>query len=163
MNKIAHHEKRVLAIDPTVRGFGFAVLEGPNALVAWGVLQVMGSKIAESLAQIASLIDQYQPELLVIEDYLAGSFRRRQRVRRLLPEIEVLAVDAGIKARSVAWSFVQESFSETGHVTKHQIAIAIAHRFPELDPRLPPIRKPWMSQDDRMSIFGAVALGAASY
>jgi len=42
--------------------------------------------------------------------------------------------------------------------TKQEIAIAIAERFPELAPRLPRFRKPWMSEDYRMSIFDAVAL-----
>ena len=42
--------------------------------------------------------------------------------------------------------------------TKQEIAIAIAERFPELAPRLPRSRKPWMSEDYRMSIFDAVAL-----
>jgi len=28
---------RVLAIDPSTRGFGFAVLEGPSRLIDWGV------------------------------------------------------------------------------------------------------------------------------
>ena len=41
---------------------------------------------------------------------------------------------------------------------KQEIAIAIAERFPELAPRLPRFRKPWMSEDYRMSIFDAVAL-----
>jgi hypothetical protein len=36
--------------------------------------------------------------------------------------------------------------------------VAIAKRFPELAPRLPRFRKPWMSEDYRMSIFDAVAM-----
>lgn len=32
--------KRVLAIDPNSRGFGFAVLEGPDRLIDWGVVHV---------------------------------------------------------------------------------------------------------------------------
>jgi len=35
-------------------------------------------------------------------------------------------------------------------------------RFPELAPRLPRFRKPWMSEDYRMSIFDAVAFGLTS-
>ena len=30
-------EKRVLAIDPTTKGFGFAIMEGPERLIDWGV------------------------------------------------------------------------------------------------------------------------------
>ena len=36
---------------------------------------------------------------------------------------------------------------------------AIARDFPELEPRLPPVRKIWISEDARMNIFDAVALG----
>jgi hypothetical protein len=46
-----------------------------------------------------------------------------------------------------------------GASSKQEIAAAIANRFPELAPRLPRFRKPWMSEDYRMSIFDAVALG----
>ena len=45
-----------------------------------------------------------------------------------------------------------------GLATKRQIAEAIAREFPELEPRLPPVRKIWMSEDRRMSIFDAVSL-----
>ena len=34
-------------------------------------------------------------------------------------------------------------------------------QFPELEKRLPRVRKPWMSEDERMSIFDAVALAIA--
>jgi hypothetical protein len=47
--------------------------------------------------------------------------------------------------------------------TKHQIAVVIAGKFPELAPRLPPVRKPWMTEDARMAIFDAVALALAHY
>ena len=42
--------------------------------------------------------------------------------------------------------------------TKREIAEAIVREFPELEPRLPPVRKIWMSEDVRMSIFDAAAL-----
>jgi hypothetical protein len=39
------------------------------------------------------------------------------------------------------------------------LAEILATRFPEeLAPRLPPKRKPWISEDYRMDIFDAVAL-----
>jgi hypothetical protein len=48
--------------------------------------------------------------------------------------------------------------------TKHALAEIIAHRFPdELGFRLPPKRRPWMSEDSRMDIFDAVALVLAYY
>jgi hypothetical protein len=58
---------------------------------------------------------------------------------------------------------VKQVFSESGASTKYEIAVAIAQRFPELAPRLPRFRKPWMSEDYRMSIFDAVALAIAFF
>ena len=52
MNSSESCEIRVLAIDPSMRGFGFAVLEGPDRLID-------DDKDRRSLKLIADLIDQY--------------------------------------------------------------------------------------------------------
>ena len=46
-----------------------------------------------------------------------------------------------------------------GLTAKREIAQSIAQEIPELEPRLPPVRRIWMSEDARMNIFDAVALG----
>ena len=53
--------------------------------------------------------------------------------------------------------------SSLGAFTKYQIATTIAERLPELAPRLPPFRKPWLSEDYRMSIFDAVSFPVAFF
>ncbi len=68
MNGSSTKVKRVLAIDPTTKGFGFAVMEGPEKLIDWGVKGVRGSKNSECLRLISGLIDQYQPDVIVVED-----------------------------------------------------------------------------------------------
>jgi hypothetical protein len=59
---------------------------------------------------------------------------------------------------------MRQAFEAYGATTKHQIAQVIAKRFPEIADRLPPERKPYMSEDPRFAIFGAasfvMALGA---
>ena len=42
MNKIQQY--RILAIAPSFRGFGYAVLEDNDTLVDWGVKTVQGNK-----------------------------------------------------------------------------------------------------------------------
>jgi hypothetical protein len=55
---------------------------------------------------------------------------------------------------------VHRTFAPDSRGTKHGIAGILAERFPEeLGFRLPPKRRPWMSEDYRMAIFDAVALG----
>lgn len=157
---------RVLAIDPTSQGFGFAVLEGPDRLVDWGVKHVRGERNYRNrrcLEQVSRLIAWYQPDVLAVEHTGVKSCRRRSRARRLIEGFVGLASVQNLRTRRVSRRKVQECFSRTVSATKYQIAQAIAQRFPELEYSLPPVRKPWMSEDERMGIFDAVTFGYASY
>jgi len=151
----------LLAIDPSTRGFGFAILEGPNRLIDWGVKETKKNKNAKSLKLIDDLIERYQPSVIVVEDYAGKGSRRCRRIQGLINDISKLASKRQIKVRSFSRVKVKQAFSESGASNKQEIATAIAGRFPELAPRLPRFRKPWMSEDYRMSIFDAVALGLA--
>jgi Holliday junction resolvasome RuvABC endonuclease subunit len=159
MRRASTKDTRVLAIDPSTRGFGFGVLEGPERLVDWGVRETKTDKKRRSLKLIAELIEQYQPSVIVVEDYEAKGSRRCQRVGELIDDISKLASKRRIRVRSFSRAKVKQAFSESGASTKYEMALDIVKRFPELAPRLPRFRKPWMSEDYRMSIFDAVALG----
>ena len=148
----------VLAIDPSTRGFGFAILEGPNRLIDWGVKETKTDKKRRTLKQIDDLIAVYLPSVIVVEDYAGKGSRRCRRIERLINDISKLASKRQIKVRSFSRARVKQTFAECGASNKQEIAIVIANRFPELVPRLPRFRKPWMSEDYRMSIFDAVAL-----
>ena len=163
MSASLQEAKRVLAIDPTSKGFGFAVLEGPVVLIDWGVKHASGDQNRKCLEQAAKLIARYQPDVLVVERTTAKGCRRRLRARRLIESLLILVRDRHLRARRVSRRSVQRCFSQKGSATKREVAVAIAQRFPELEPHLPPERKPWMSEDERMSIFDAVAFGYASY
>jgi len=101
--------------------------------------------------------------VIVVEDYAGKGSRRCRRIERLINDISKLASKRQIKVRSFSRIKVKQTFSECGASNKQEIAIAIANRFPELVPRLPRFRKPWMSEDYRMSIFDAVGLALTSF
>jgi len=82
-------------------------------------------------------------------------------VKKLLNEVAALCRENKIAVRRVSRGRVQKIFSLCGKLTDHDLAIALTTRFPELAIDLPPKRKPWMSPNPRMSIFGAVALALA--
>ncbi len=150
-------EKRVLAIDPFNKGFGYAVLEGPECLIDWEVKEPKTNANELALRAIEKLIDHYQPDALVIEDYASADSRRCLRVQRLLRSIQTLGSRRKIPVRNSSRAKVKKAFSQYGASTKQQIAAAIAERFPELKPRLPPVRKAWMSEHKAMAIFDACA------
>jgi Holliday junction resolvasome RuvABC endonuclease subunit len=159
MSRAYTKDIRVLAIDPSTRGFGFAILEGPERLIDWGVKETKKNKNAKTLKLIEELIDRYQPNLIVVEDYAGKGSRRCRRIQGLINDISKLASKRKIKVRRFSRVKVKQAFSESGASNKYEIAVAIANQFPELAPRLPRFRKPWMSEDYRMSIFDAVGFG----
>jgi hypothetical protein len=148
--------KRVLAIDPTSRGFGFVVLESPTMLVDWGVKSTRPNEATKTLAKVLEVIRHYRPEIIVLEDH--RETRRCARIQSLLDRICRLATSEGLKSRSIKVSRVKKVFRTFRANTKYEIAHAVAQQLPELAPRLPPYRKPWMSEDYRMAIFDAAAL-----
>jgi Holliday junction resolvasome RuvABC endonuclease subunit len=153
---------RVLAIDPSTRGFGFAVLEGPERLIDWGVKETRTDKNRRALKLMAELIEIYHPRVVVLEDYSGKGSRRCDRASELIEQVSKLAWKRNIRVKRFSKADVKQTFAGSGAKMKYEIAIAISKRFPELAPRLPRFRKPWMSEDYRMSIFDAVALGLVS-
>jgi hypothetical protein len=145
-------------MDPTVRGFGFAVMEAPDWLIDWGLKHVRREKNHGSLRKVGDLIDRYEPDVVVLEDTGASRSRRSQRVRRLIEDVEALAGKRGIEVRKFSPTRVQKFFLPLGGITRHEIAEALARRFPELEPKLPRLRRLWMTEDLRLRIFGAAAL-----
>lgn len=157
------NNQRVLALAPSSKGFGFAVLEGPERLVYYGTKEGQGDKNSPCLNKIADLIEYYQPEVIVLENPNDKACRRCLRVQELLQNIVKLASSKSIRARTFSRSQIKEVFSLSDTFTKHQIAHILAEQFPELALRLPPLRKPWMGEDKRMSIFEAGAIALSFY
>jgi|ERR1017187_203160 Holliday junction resolvasome RuvABC endonuclease subunit len=160
MKKIQPKHFRILAIAPSIRGFGFAVLEEQETLVDWGVKTVKkGDKNKQSLAKVKKLIADYQPGVLVLEDTSAKGSRRAPRIRKLCQQIIKMTANRKVSVKLFSRDQMMKTFIADGRGTKHALAEMIADRFPEeLGSHLPPKRKPWMSEDSRMTIFDAVAL-----
>lgn len=134
------------------------MLEGPERLIDYGVKKVRGDKNSACLKRITDLIGRYRPDVIILGNPTSDGCRRALRVQGLIQEILKLASSKRIKARSISRSQIIKAFSSAGIFTEHQIASSVAERLPELALRLPPPRKPWMGEDERMSIFDAVAL-----
>jgi hypothetical protein len=88
--------ERVLAIDPTRRGFGYVVFEGPDFLIDWGIKNVRGPKDIRSLRAFIQLVTRFQPGGVVLEDTASSGNRRRGGADMLLRHIVRVASRAEI-------------------------------------------------------------------
>ena len=161
MSRRPGKETLVLSLAPTSRGLGFAVMEGPQRLIDWGVKSTKAKENAQCIARAKELIRHYQPDVIVLED-CQGS-RRGARVQQLIRSILRLSKEKKIPARCFSRRKIQQSFPTADATTKREIAFAIVEQLPELAPQFPPRRQPWMTEDHRMTIFDAVSLTLAFF
>lgn len=150
---------RTLAIAPSGYGVGFALIEGFDTLADWGLKRISGDKNESSLQRVNELLSHYEPELLVMQNTEVKTSRRSPRIKKLNKKIKALAQEANVKVLTFTREAVKEAFLPNGKGNKHDLALAIADRFPEeLALRVPPERKAWMTEDSRVNTFEAVAL-----
>jgi hypothetical protein len=146
----------LLAIDPTSRGFAFAVLEAPAFLVDWGSRRAMSSNL---LQKVDDLFSRYQPDVLVLEDLAAEGTRRRKRARKEISSIERRALKRGVRVERVSRVGVRNTFAPGK--SKYEVALRLAEMFPVLANRLPRKRNTWRPEEARMNVFDALGLAAA--
>lgn len=162
MNIQRKEQELLLALFPATKGVGFAVFEGSEMLVDWGVIYARGErKNAQCLRRIRDQIAFYRPEIMVIGGRTRS--RRAKRIGKLIDAISDVALKESIATSFLSRVDVQDCFLHRRVRSKREIAETIARDFPELAPRLPPLRRIWMSEDARMSIFDAVALGVTFF
>lgn len=151
-------ETTIIAIDPTRKGFAFAVLDTPSFLVDWGMKNAP-ARSGDLRRKVDDLLSRYEPTLLVVEDLAAPGCRRRKRARREIKSIERLAFSRGVRVARVARLAVQNAFAPGR--SKYEVAVKLAEIFPVLAPRLPRRRKAYTTEDARMNIFDALGFIAA--
>ena len=161
MSRVQPNHFRILAVAPTTRGFGFAIIEGKEALIDWGCKAIHGDKNTQSVAKVERLIKKYLPEVLVLQDASAEHSRRSPRIKQLSQLLIAVAQLHKIKFALISKAKLSRIFFDKSSGTKHDLATILALRFPELSDQLPPKRRPWTSEDSRMDIFDAVALALA--
>jgi hypothetical protein len=154
MSRFPTEFTRVLAIDIASRGLGFALLEGPLALIDWGFHNARDDRDARCQANLIWMLTKFKPDVLVIEE-LEQKTRRPARVRSLADAFAAAAKEHGIACRRISRKTVRSRFPTCR--TKYEIAHALVERFPDIAPWCPPKRKAWMTEDPRINIFDALS------
>lgn len=149
-------EARVLSLDVRSHRVGYVVFEGPCRLLDWGVIR-------NRAALVQSLLDTFEPSVIVLRTIARGSIRDRSIVRVTIRRISRKAKAVSISSVFVSRAQTARLFCQHVNPTKQEIAGTIAECFPELASRLPPRRKPWKAEHWNMCLFDSVAHGLAYF
>jgi hypothetical protein len=149
----------VLAIYPSTRGLAFVLFESALSPVDWGLKTVHGPRKNDECLRFAdALLSRYEPGIVVLQDTSPQGTIRAYRIRHLNAAIAELIESAGIEMIFFSRVEVMRAFASVGVINKRQLAEVIAKHIPAFQRYLPPVRKPWMSEDSRMNLFDAAAL-----
>lgn len=141
--------RNVLAIAAASTKLGHAFLIDGTPF-DWGTSKESSGSPRQAYRYTQKKIAYYRPELLVTE-LVTDTSKKGQYSRSLINMVAKAAQDADVQ-----WCLVAR---EQTYANKYQEAQALALRFPELKPSLPGPRKWWQTEDQRMIIFEALALG----
>ena len=157
-------DMRLLAIALRSRRFAFAVFEGPDRLLDWGMVFYPlnnGAQRAAASKRIASLFAQFSPSEVVVGRARLLNTRKGSGVRPIFRSLRHEASSRLIPVCLMKKAELEEVFCQFHIKSKHEIASMLAQAFPELLWELPPKRKIWESERPRMAMFDAIALGFA--
>ena len=141
--------RNVLAMAAASTKLGYVFLID-GTLFDWGSSKDASDSPRQAYQYTAKKIAYYRPELVVTE-LVTDESKKGQYSRSLINQIMKAAQDA-----DVPWSVVVR---EQRHANKFKEAQVLAERFPELKASLPPRRRWWQTEDQRMIIFEALSLG----
>src|SRR5712692_5719164 len=153
------YQQRILCLDIRPRSFAFVAFEGPKLVLDWGARSFRRGANAVRVPlglKVARLLDEYAPCAHVLER------PRTSKHLRIVAAIRKQAKTHKIPIRLLSAKAIDAVFPGSND-NKHQIASALATRFPDLLSVLLLKRKPWQSEDYRMSICDAAALGTAYF
>ncbi len=157
----AARKVRVIALDVRYQRLGYAVLDGITRLVDSGVIRFQSG--VGHVDRVTYLVTLFQPAVVVLRTIEKGSCRDRPSLRKIVHSIDRQLHSTGFPATHIRDARVKRTFRQCARTTKEEIAQCIVACFPELDWQLPARRKLWESEDRRMSIFDAAALGLAYF
>ena len=163
----------ILALYPSTHGFGYAIVQGSSLSFVDARLFLLeastwltkytskygSDKNAKCLAKVSSLMDFYNPDVVVVENYHGKASRRYDRIQRLIDGIIREAEQRSMRVRRYSRAQIRHYFKRFNVFSKYEIAEVIAARMPELQHRLPAHkRKIWLPEDYRMGMFDAMSL-----
>jgi crossover junction endodeoxyribonuclease RuvC len=158
---MSKHNVKILAIDPGTRYMGVALLEGER-LIYHGVKEIRNDgspheKLIEGRRIILRLINDFGPDILVIERSFFANNKTASLLHVFIGEIKAIAKRKELKVISYAPTTVRKFICGNGRADKKALSEVIVSKIPELRVYLTQDRA-WKERYHQ-NMFDAIALG----
>ena len=153
-------KKTILAIFPSSKGFGYALMESPTTPVDYAMVSIKRFKLNNYKNRIRALLGFFKPTVVIVENHL---YRKGKRVKAVVSTVYKEAARHHLKVYAYSREDIRNFFKSFGAFTKYEIASFIASEIPELKDKLGAERKIWASEQYHMPIFDSISLAMTYY
>lgn len=148
----------VLAVYPGIKGMGYVICESPKELVDYGIAKIRPLTSDKYVKRLVKFIKSYKPTLILIRDYESTDNRISKRVKQTIEKCKVEANKQHVPIRTYSRTQIKEVFKQFGQDTKYGISKTISTWYPELQPKMPSIRKNTQPEHYQMMLFDVFSL-----
>lgn len=147
--------RSIVGIDVTTKGLAYIFFED-GRLIDWENLR--RGDDGEDLALFDRVVDGCAADIVLLEDPDANGCRLGARAQSVARAMARHARVRGVRLVLVSRAEVRASWFARGATNKQEIASAIGVMFPEFAPLVPPPRRIFDREAERMNLFDALAL-----
>ena len=131
-----NNKQKILAIDPGTKEMGIALLEG-DKLRYHGVKVIKKNKsphekLKEGRDIVLRLINDFKPQVLVLEKTFFAKHRNTSLLNVFADEIKAIGKRKKLKVVSYAPNTVKKFICGNGRASKEEVCKVVVSRYPEL-------------------------------
>lgn len=153
----------IITLYPNAFGMGYVISESPKELINYGVARIRPLSNNRYVKRLLYFIKHYNPTIIILRGYMESDKRISKRVIRIIQTIEREAEKQGLLVFKYAREDIKEVFKQFGGNSKYEISKTLTSWYPELQPRMPDIRKNTKAEHYQMGVFDAFALMLTHY
>lgn len=148
---------RILGVAATVRGFAYALTEGPGCLVDVNTQRKRAR--VEIAKELTTIVTRARPLFVA---FGATKSKRGTAADVLDAVLTEVCERCGVMILRITRQQI-ESLLGKQTPTQREIGEGMSRAFPEIAHRLPPKASAWDGDDHRLGLFQAVAVGQAAW
>ncbi|WP_430408792.1 hypothetical protein [Kordia sp.] len=148
----------IVTLYPNAFGMGYVISESPKELINYGIAKIRPLTKDKYVKRLHKFIKEYRPTLILLRDYTDSDNRISKRVIKVIDAFEKEAEELELPIFKYSREDIKGVFNQFDGNTKYKISKTITSWYPELQSRMPDIRKNTQAEHYQMGIFDAFAL-----
>lgn len=148
----------ILALYPNSFGMGYVLCESPKELINYGIARVRPLSKDKYIKRLHHFVKQYRPTIILLRGYQKKDKRISKRVIKIIESFEKEAARLDLPIFMYSREDIKEVFKQFEASSKYTISKTITSWYPELQHRMPNIRKNTQSEHYQMGVFDVFSL-----